>query len=198
MLITSGATEALTDCMLGLVGARRRSDPDRAQLRFLSADARRRRARRVRCLRLEPPKLAASTRRRWPPCSRRTDQADHDQLAAQSDRAGVRPRGAGAAGAIPEALRRLCRVRRGLRASRLRRPRAHSADLASRHAGTNGARGLGRKDVLADGMEDRLGRRAGPPRPARSPRRTNSTPSRPRRRCSSGSRMGSSTKWTLP
>ena len=88
------------------------------------------------------------------------------------------------------APRRVCDLRRGLRAPRLRRRAPHPADDAARHARAHRADRLGRQDLLADRLEGRLRHRAGRAAPT-SPRRTSSSPSRRRPTCSRRSPSGS-------
>ena len=154
VMVTSGGTEALTSAILGGGRARRRGDLFPAGLRFLSADhppgRRHSAAVAARAAALAADRGDAAQR------LQSQDQGGAVQQSAQPGRRGLSARGPRTAGAVLPGVRLGCDLRRGLGARDLRRPRAHSADHHSRHARPHHQGRLGRKNLLADGLEDRL------------------------------------------
>ncbi len=155
VLVTSGATEALSDCFAALIEPGDEVVRHRAALRFLPAGhPPRRRASRVSSASRRPTggsiadALAAAF---WP-----EDQGDPAQ---QSDEPGgprLHARRAGADRRARHPPRRLRHLRRGLRAHPVRRPPPHPADDAAGHARARDPHRLGRQDLLADRLEGRL------------------------------------------
>ena len=166
VLVTSGGTEALGAALFGLI-----EPGDEAVLIEPLYDSYLPIVRRAgaipRTIRLEPPDWALPVDEAARGVFGK-DQADPVQHADESLRQGVHARGARSDRRTLHRTRRLCGVRRGLRASGLRRQTPYPDDHAARHARARGQDRLGGQDFLPHRLEGRHGHGgARPPDPER-------------------------------